>query len=309
MTMSRTRQLGALFLALAVSCLWGCGEERPGEAVPPATVRMSAIPDFNKGPLLETNRRLAAFLSSRVGVEVRFEPVNDYQASVVQMAAGNLDLVWFGGVTACEAERLTGGDVTFVACRDIDLHFKSYFIAGKSLFDSGRIRVMQDLAELKPLARDLTFTFGSKMSTSGDIMPRSFLVAAGIDPEKDFAQPASHRPSGGHAATLASVASGAVDLGALNYSYYEKADAESKSKAPVFYETPEYVDYCFVAHNRLGPELIAKLRDALTSLDPARPAEATILEDWGAGRFVAADSAQWDGIRSVLKSLPKQFLK
>lgn len=275
----------------------------------PKIVRMSAIPDFNKGTLVETNKKLAAYLSKKIGVEVRFDPASDYTATVSQMVANKLDLVWYGGVTACDAETANNGDVTFVACRDIDKKFKSYFIATKTLVDSGKVHKIDKLEELEPMAKDLSFTFGDKKSTSGHVMPRHFLVQAGVDPEKDFKSPASYRPQGGHAATLSSVGNGEVDLGALNYSYYDKAKPEEQEKAPIIYTTPDYVDYCFVAHNRLGQDLIGKIRKALLELDSSDADQAAILKDWGAGKFVAADKSEWDGIRAVIKSLPKDFLK
>ncbi len=297
--------LAPLALLALLPALAGCG----GDAnAAPAVIRLSAIPDFNKGTLDDTCKRLAAYLQKELGLDVRYDAANDYTASVNGLAANKLDLVWYGGVTSVEADDATNGEVTFVATRDIDLKFKTYFIANAAAVAAGKVRPVTRLEDLKPMLKELTFTFGDKKSTSGHIMPRHFMVQAGIDPERDCKAPASYRPSGGHGATLASVISGEVDLGALNYSYYDKAKPEDRAKAPLVYTTPEYVDYCFVAHNRLGGETIQRIRAALTRLDPANPEHAAILKDWGAGRFVAADRSQWDGIRSVLKSLPKGFL-
>lgn len=296
-----------LIASFASFALAACGGG-DSQAAAPNIIRLSAIPDFNKGTLTETCNRLAAYLSKATGVEVRYDASNDYSASVNGLVANKLDLVWYGGVTSVEADEATGGKVSFVATRDIDLKFKTYFIANQQAVAAGKVKPVQRLEDLKPMLQDLTFTFGDKKSTSGHIMPRHFLVQAGIDPEKDFKSPASYRVSGGHAATLASVMSGEVDLGALNYSYYDKAKPEDQAKAPLVYTTPLYVDYCFLAHERLGGELIGKIRSALTRLDPANPEHAQILKDWGAGSFVPAERKDWDGIRAVLKALPKGFL-
>lgn len=298
----------------ALLLLAACGGDssaspKPEPAAAPKLVRLSAIPDFNKGTLEDTCRHLCAFLQKETGVEFRYDASPDYAASVSQMVANKLDLVWYGGVTSCDAETANDGNVTFVACRDIDQKFKSYFIANQDAIAAGKVKAVGSLAELKAMAKNLSFTFGDKKSTSGHVMPRHFLVAAGIDPEQDFKSPASYRQSGGHAATLASVGSGEVDLGALNFSYYDKATAAEQAKAPVVFTTPDYVDYCFVAHNRLGKDLTDRIRAALLKLDSSNPEHAAILKEWGAGRFVAADSKGWDGIRAVIKALPKGFLK
>ena len=281
----------------------------PSPAAAPTVVRLGAIPDFNKGKLDETAKLLCEHLTKQTGIEVRYVPSSDYTACVNGLVANKLDLVWFGGVTSVEADAAAGGDAVFLATRDIDLKFKTYFIASKKAVESGKLTPMGSLEELKARAKDVTFTFGDKKSTSGHIMPRHFLTLAGIDAEKDFASPASYRPSGGHAATLQAVVNGEVDLGALNFTYYDKAKPEEKAAAPLVFTTPDYVDYCWVAHKRLGEATLAKLKDALLALDPAQAEDKKVLEAWSAGRFLAADSKDWDGIRSVLKALPKDFLK
>jgi phosphonate transport system substrate-binding protein len=286
-------------------------EGKPAEALSPKPqiIRFSAIPDFNKGRLEETAKQLAAHLATATGIPVRYEASNDYAASVNGMVGNQLDFVWYGGLTSVQAEAATKGQVEFVACRDIDLRFKTYFIANKALVDSGKIKPFANLADLKASAGGFTFTFGDRSSTSGHIMPRHFLVQAGLDPEKSFKGPAAYQAKGGHASTMKAVMDGATDLGALNFAYYDQMKPEEKAQAPVVFTTPEYVDYCFLAHKRLGATTIARLREALVRLDPAKPADKAILDSWAAGRFTAADAKAWDGIRAVLKALPKDFLR
>ena len=227
--------------------------------------------------------------------------MTDYTGAVVALGAGKIDLAWLGGVTSIDAERATGGDVTFVACRDTDLHFKSYFIANHDTIAQGRIAKLNSLEELKPRLEGLSFTFGNKKSTSGHIMPRYFMALAGIDPERDIRGRPKYQLQGGHDATLRAVASGLVDVGALNYTAWERASAEDKANAPIIYVTPEYVDYCLVAHNRLGADTIDKIRAALTELDRQVPEHRQILDAFSAEKFVAANAGDWDGIRNVLK--------
>lgn len=300
--------LGALPFAFAA-----CGgESKAGEgagsaSAQPTVIRVSAIPDDFKTKVADTNEKLCAYLKAKTGIEVRFEPSSDYTACVNGLLANKLDLVWLGGVTSVEADAAAKGDAVFVATRDIDLKFKTYFIANADAIAAGKVKVVDKLEDLKPMLANLSFTFGNKKSTSGHIMPRHFLALAGIDPEKDMKSPAAFRAAG-HGATLQSVAAGEVDLGALNYSTYDKATADLKAKAPIVYTTPNYVDYCWIGHKRLGDATLAKLGAAMQALDPAVPDQKQILDAWGAGAFVAADSKQWDGIRAVLQSLPKDFL-
>jgi phosphonate transport system substrate-binding protein len=298
----------SLFLP-SVLLFAACGGESNAGPGAPTVIRVSAIPDFNKTTVAETAKALCDYLAKETGIEVQWTPSNDYTACVNGLIANKLDLVWFGGVTAVEADSAAAGQAVFVATRDIDLQFKTYFVANQQAIASGKVKPVTRLEDLKPMLKELTFTFGDKKSTSGHIMPRHFMVQAGIDPEHDCKHPAGYRQSGGHASTLQAVAGGEVDVGALNYSYYDKATPEQKAQAPIVYTTPAYVDYCWVGHQRLGAATLAKLKEALMRLDPGNPAHKPILAAWGAGKFVAADSKQWDGIRGVLQALPKDFLK
>lgn len=285
------------FLTLVVLTMMvsGCGGGKEGgDAV--TKLRFSGIPDRDKEKLTKQYSVVTDYLKGELGIDVEFVVASDYTAAVTALAANKLDLVWLGGVTSVQAEQRTDGDVTFVTTRDTDLQFKSYFIANVSL---GQAKVT-DLADLKEVMGNHTFTFGSKNSTSGHIMPRHFLAQAGIIPETDVKDGPKYQLQGGHSATLEAVASGSVDMGALNYTVWEKADDATRAKAPIVYETPPYVDYCMVAHNRIGNEIIGKIRQAFVQLDSTNPDHAKVLEAFSAKKFVAAKSSDWDGIRAVL---------
>lgn len=273
------------------------------------TLRMSFIPDNKVQALEKVADKVSAYLKEATGLDVKYEKASDYQACVNGLAANKLDLVWLGGVTYCQAVERTQNKTVLVACRDIDLKFKSYVIANKELVAGGKIKPFTDLMELKPLLKDMTFTFGAKDSTSGHIMPRHFLVKAGIDPEKDMKGGPQYQLQGGHGATFKAVSGGQVDLGVLNYSVWEQQKPEDKEKAPIVYTTPDYVDYCFAAHERIGQDTIVKIRKALVSLDPKNPLHKEVLDAWGCKAFVEADPKLWDGMKKVLAELPKDFLK
>ena len=56
-----------------------------------------------------------------------------------------------------------------------------------------------------------------------------------------------------------------------------------------------------MAHNRLGPELIAKIRETFIGLDQNQPEHRAILDAFSASRFVAANPEDWNQIREVLR--------
>jgi phosphonate transport system substrate-binding protein len=145
-------------------------------------------------------------------------------------------------------------------------------------------------------------SFGSQSSTSGHLMPRSFLLAANINPEKDFRRIAY---SGAHDATIASVVSGKVDAAALDITVWKKFVSENKvdTKAvDVFYTTPGYFNYNWSVHADMPAEQQARLKAALLALNPANPEQAEILRLNRATRYIETRPENYKGLEAAARS-------
>ena len=259
-------------------------------------LRIGSIPDQEPTALQRKFGPFAEYLEKELGIEVQYFPSTDYAAPVEALGAGKLDLVWLGGYMSVQAVRQSGGDAIRLAMREEDKRFKSVFVA----------RPGSGITELKDL-KGRSFTFGSVGSTSGHLMPRHFLAKAGVVPERDFMQMPGYQPA--HDATAKKVEAGSVDAGALNYKVWERLtdgnkdnDEVDQSKVAVFWRTPDYVDYCWVATKRLAPELRKQIQTALLKLDPANPEHKRILDANGASRYVAAAEASWTDIEEAARA-------
>ncbi len=205
-------------------------------------LRISAIPDQNPEKLNRLYGLVANELGQQLGVTVKYVPMTDYSAAVSAFRTGNLDLVWFGGLTGVQA-RLQKPGAQVIAQRDIDAAFHSVFIANAR---SGiqPIRNQKGLSVLK----GKRFTFGSESSTSGRLMPQYFLQQAGVK-LSDFAGGAPGF-SGSHDATIALVQSGAYDAGVVNEQVWKASLRDGKanrSKVVQIWRTPPYPDYHWIA--------------------------------------------------------------
>ena len=252
--------------------------------------RITAIPDESPTELARKAEPLMKYLESKLGMPVVFTPVTDYAASVEALINKKVDLAWFGGFTFVQAHVRSGGKVVPVAQREEDERFRSVFITGDP--------AIQTLADLK--GKDVSF--GSQSSTSGHLMPRSFLLQAGLNPEKDFRRVAY---SGAHDATIAAVASGKVQAGALNISVWEKFVADKKvdtSKVRVIFTTPPYYDYNWTVHADMPAALREKLTQALLSLSRDSAEGKEILELQRATRFVPTKAEHYKGIEAAARS-------
>ena len=254
-------------------------------------LRVSAIPDEAPTELQRKFKPLGDYLKQETGMDVQFIPVTDYAAVVEGLVTNKIDLAWLGGFTYVQARLRTNGGVVPLVQRAEDAKFTSRFIVPVA-------STAKTLADLK----GKTFAFGAPSSTSGSLMPRYFLLQAGIDPERDFKSVAF---SGAHDATVAFVASGRAEAGVLNASVMDKL-VESKNanaeKVRVLAVTPPYFDYNWTVRAGLDPALTSKLADAFLKLDPAKPAMKEIMDLQRASRFIPTQNSNYDSIEQAARS-------
>lgn len=283
-------------IALAAFATFGSAA---ASAAPPQKLVITAIPDDGDADRMREHfGALAKYLGEKAGIEVEYMHVENYAASVTALATGRAHVAWLGAVTTAQARMQMGDGLTILGCRDIDKGFVSYFIANPAT----GLTPVKDLGELAKAAqgRGWSFTFGSKSSTSGHMMPRKYFAdQAGTPPEKVFRTVAY---SGSHDVVMQMVADGTHQVGALNYASWDKAGAELKAKAPIVYKTPPYTNYALTARADLGPELLGKLRGALLALDAKDPNGAKVLKYLKAGKFIEADISEWQGYVDLLQS-------
>ncbi len=256
----------------------------------PQVLRITAIPDESPTELARKAGPLVKYLEGKLGMKVEYTPVTDYAAAVETLVNKKVDMAWFGGFTFVQAHVRSGGKAVPLVQREEDEKFRSVFITSDP--------AIKTLADLK--GRDLSF--GSQSSTSGHLMPRSFLLQAGIDPDKDLKRVAY---SGAHDATIAAVASGKVQAGALNISVWEKFVADKKvdtDKVRVFYTTPTYYDYNWTVHADMPAALREKITSAMLSLSKATPEGKELLELQRATRFVPSKADNYKGIEAAARS-------
>ncbi|SFF86599.1 phosphonate transport system substrate-binding protein [Duganella sp. CF458] len=253
-------------------------------------LRVSAIPDEAPTELQRKFKPLGEYLEKKLAMKVEFTPVTDYAASVEGLVNGKLDMVWFGGFTFVQANHMSKGKVVPLVQRVEDEKFRSVFVTTNKSINS--------LADLK----GKTLSFGSESSTSGHLMPRSFLLAAKIDPDTDLKRISF---SGAHDATVAAVAGGKVDAGALNISVWEKLNEQKKvdpAVVRVFYTTPAYFDYNWTVRSDMPEALKKKIADAFLALDSAKPEDKAILDLQRASKFIPTKAANYTSIEAAAKN-------
>ena len=264
-------------------------------AVPAAqaqqVLKVTTIPEEAATEQVRKFGPIVRYLERVLGMKVEFTPVNDYPAAVEALVNRQVDLVWFGGFTHVQAQIRSGGKVIPIAQREEDSQFRSVFITQT---DSG----IKQLADLK----GKTVSFGSASSTSGHLMPRSFLLQAGIEPERDFKRVAY---SGAHDATIASVVSGRVDAAALDITVWRRFVDDKKvdtSKVNVFFTTPPFFNYNWSVHADMPAPLRERITKALLDLSMDNPEGKEILTLNRATKYIPTRAENYKGLEAAGRS-------
>ncbi len=290
-----------LFSLSLLLLLSACSPAAGAQEVEPFVI--GAIPDQDPEKLQRRFGLLADYLEAELDVPVTYKPVTDYAASVTAFRVGDLDMVWFGGLTGVQA-RLQVEDAQAIVQRDQDDQFRSVFIAN---VESG-VTPFEELSGLTQL-KGHTFTFGSESSTSGRLMPQYYLSQAGISLDDFRGEPGF---SGSHDVTIDLVESGTYQSGALNEQVWEsrvEAGEVDLDKVQVIWRTPPFYDYHWVIRpdvsERYGEDFAARVTQAFLNLDQGNPEHKQILDLFSAERFIVTQNENYLQIEAVAREIGK----
>lgn len=285
MAMNLIRKLAAASLLVFAS----------SAAVSAQTLVFTAIPDEDETKLVERFRGVADYLEEQLDVDVRYIPVKSYAAAVSAFRNNQVQLAWFGGLSGVQARALVPGSRA-IAQGEEDQAFFNYFIAHKSTGLDRADTLSEDV-------RGKTFTFGSKGSTSGRLIPeyhiRNIFNEA---PEDVFARVGF---SGNHTRTLRLVEAGTYEVGAINYKVWEKELEDGNintDDVKIIWKTPAYPNYQWSIRGdvdeRFGEGFTDRVREALLALD-----DPELLESFPRSKFVPASNDDYEPIRSVAEEI------
>lgn len=255
----------------------------------------TAIPDQDETRLVERFTRVAEYLQDKLGVPVKYLPVKNYPAAVTAFTNGQVQLAWFGGFTGVQARRqVPGSDAIAQGAEDVA--FKSFFIANTKT----------GLAPSKEFPKEIagkSFTFGSRASTSGRLMPEYFIrqTFGRRGPEEVFSRVGF---SGDHSRTIQLVQSGAYEVGALDFTVWDldkKAGKVNPAQVTVIWESPPYPDYQWTVRGDVekiyAPGFKQKLTAALLAID-----DPAILKQFARSKFIPAKNSDYGPIEEVGKA-------
>jgi phosphonate transport system substrate-binding protein len=250
-------------------------------------LRISMIPTTDPSKALRENQPLLAYWQKQTGQTPELTIPTSYAPVVEALANNKVDIAYLGGFTYVQASARAG--VKPLVQRTIDQQFHSIFITPTN----SKIYSLGDLHG--------HFVFGDVNSTSGHLMPLYYMQQEKVDPE--VIKNASY--SGGHDATALAVANGKAEAGAMDEQVYKKMLANGQLKPDavrIFYTTPPFFDYVWVANKNLDPRIADSFAAAMKGLNPDNPDQKALLDLLSSKGYVAASDADYGKLREAAQS-------
>ena len=279
-----------LYLIALCFFISGCNSNDTPSTVTPQTLRVSVLPDQNKTELQNRFSPLLNYLGQETGIHFELIFSDNYQQLLEGFHQKTFDIARFGGLTYLDAK--LNDNAQPLAMRDVDTQFISYYvIAANSTATS--------ISDFK----GKPFSFGSKLSTSGHLMPRHFLAEKNIIPKNYFSEVVF---SGAHDTTVHWVNQGKVALGVANSEVvkrmYETGEI-SKRQVRVLTQTPPYSDYVWALQADLPVDTSQAILDAFLKLSYNNPEHKKILDAVGAKAYFPAVESEFYSLANIATEL------
>ncbi len=228
MTTSRWLLVCAALAACAVLAVTGCKPAAQGAAAPatpaasvpasgaaqPATevkgpIKMFFVPSIEAGKVTTHGRKLADYLTDKLGVQVDVEVAPSYAAVVEGLGSNKVDLAWMPTYAYIIAHDRYQAEVSLMCIRRGQKAYRGMFVTRA---DSG----IESLADIE----GKTIAYTDAASTSGYIYPSAMLAAQGVTPKRFVF-------AGGHDKSMLMVYQGTADVGCA---YWSPADDQGNIK-------------------------------------------------------------------------------
>ena len=256
----------------------------------PTVLRIGVLPDQSRAALERRYTPLFDYLSNKLDIKYELVIPRSYGHLLALFHEKKVELAYFGGLTFIKARHADGA--VPIVMRDVDARFSSYLLVRTN----DTAKSVQDL-------RQRVLTFGPKLSSSGHLMPRHYLMDMGILPETHFAE-VWH--SNAHDETARLVRDGVVDAGAINGLIAEAMFADGRlrrDEVRVLWNTPPYPDYVWAMRKEIAQPLRAAVQDAFLALSIQDAEHADVLVGIGAGRFLPVPLPEFERLERIADKL------
>ena len=255
----------------------------------PIKLVMSFVPSGDTQQIITGGEAIERLLEEKTGYEIDTNVATSYAAVVEAMGAGNADIGWLNTFGYILAHEKYGVEVILATVRFGQPYYRGQIIARA---DAG-IETLQDL-------KGKTMCWVDPLSTSGYVIPRVMLKAAGVDPDKDFANVVE---AGSHNNVVIAVYNGDCDAGATYVdarSSVEKDFPDVKEKVIVIAESPPIPNDTVSVRPGLPPEVVENVKNALLEIAKTEEGKAALEQVYEIEDLIEVDDSFYDAFRATL---------
>ncbi|MFC2030388.1 phosphate/phosphite/phosphonate ABC transporter substrate-binding protein [Chloroflexota bacterium] len=276
-----------VLFTVAALLVTGCGGQELGSEDNP--IVMSFVPSGDTQDIMASGDQIAEAVSEATGLTIQSNVGTDFAAVREAMGAGKAHIGWLNTFNYVLASEKYGVDVGMVTERYGTTSYKGQINVGA---DSG-ISSLEDL-------KGKVMCWVDPNSTSGYIIPRIMLQAAGIDPDNDFAQTVE---AGSHDNVVTAVYNGDCDAGA---SFDDARDnieedfPDVKEKVVVLAVSPDIPNDSVSFTKDFPEETRAQIIDALLAFAATDEGKEALNLLYNIAGLQAADDTFYDGFRADL---------
>ncbi len=248
---------------------------------------MSFVPSGDTQEIIASGEEIAEMLSELTGLEIEANVATSYAAVVEAMGAGNAHVGWLNTFGYVLANERYGVDVALATLRFGQPFYTGQIIANA---DSG-ISSLTDIA-------GKTMCYVDPLSTSGYIIPRIELAAAGVDVDALESQEAGSHPN-----VVTAVYNGDCDAGAT-YVDARTAVAEQfpdvNEKVIVVAESSEIPNDTVSFARDVPEEIRTQIVEGLLQIAQTEEGLAALEQVYEIEGFTEVDDSFYDEFRTVL---------
>ncbi len=292
------------FLAVLLLIVAGCAAPPPpqvegSEAAPAAAgpalgtadnpLVMSFVPSGDTQEIIAGGEAIETMLEEATGLVIDSNVATSYAAVVEAMGAGNAHIGWLNTFAYLLAHEKYGVEARIATSRFGSTSYKGQIITQA---DSG----IAALADLK----GKTFCWVDPLSTSGYIIPRVELQAAGVNPDTDFAKTVE---AGSHNNVAIAVYNGECDGGATFVDARTSVEADLPdimTKVVVIAESPPIPNDGVSFAANLDQAMVDQIVAALLEIAQTEAGQEALNTVYSISGLEAADDSFYDGFRAQL---------
>lgn len=285
----KKRSLLLIVALLAALAITGCPRQEAALGTAENPIILAFVPSAEAEEVIESAEAFTTLLSEKTGYVFEGVVPTSYAAAIESMCTGKAHMGTLATFAYILANQKCGVDCALVSVRYGTPYYTGQIIAGA---DTG-ITKLEDL-------KDKTMCWVDAASTSGYIIPRIMVKAAGVDPDTDMAEQIE---AGSHDNVALAVYQGDCDAGATYVDVRDRLAEDYpdiKEKTVLVAISPEIPNDGLQFIKDFPPEMRDNIVNAILEIMETEEGVEAMGSAYGWEAVIEKDDSFYDPFRAVL---------